>query len=209
MGRPYTGSATVYSSPRLELPRLRKARFFTPNADVSGQWTWSNGDSVNITTRWKGAEVFMELSYTWTHPHTGQSEDIRQRFDMVRKPSNLGKGHVLFFRCPRTFRLCRVLYRAYHARDFRSRWGFSYRLYYPSQVCGKLDRWNQVYWDTERVLERMKGKRKPGRYRGKPTKRAQRTARLWEKLDHADEMRWSPAYWPVRLRGALQSLCYS
>lgn len=38
-----------------------------------------------------------------------------------------------------------LLYRAYQARDFRSRWGFSYRLYYPAQVCGKLNRWDETY----------------------------------------------------------------
>ena len=202
MGRPYTGAATVYSSPRLELSRLRKARFFTPNAEVRGEWTWSNGDAVAIVTNWKGAEVFMELSYTWTHPTDGTKHDMRQRFDMVSKPSNLGKGSVLYFRCPRTARLCRVLYRAYHARDFRSRWGFSYRLYYPSQVCGKLNRWDETYWNAERHLERYAGKRKPSTYRGKPTKRAKRTERLLMDMDRADALRFSPAAWPKRLRGA-------
>lgn len=206
MGRPYTGTATVYSSPRLELARLQKAGYFTKGAEVRGSWSWTNGDAVNITTKWEGAEVFMELRYTWTHPHTGQVEDMEQRIDMVSVPSNLGRGHVLYFRCPRTFRPCRIIYRAYHARDFRSRWGFSYRLYYPAQVCGKLNRWNETYWSAERALEGTKGKRKPGTYKGKPTKRAKRTARLWDQLDRADEMRWSPACWPKRLRGAFQDL---
>lgn len=206
MGRPYTGAATVYSSPRLELSRLRKAGYFTPKAEVRGQWTWTNGDAVAIVTKWKEAEVFMGLRYTWTHPTDGTKHDMRQRFDMVSKPSNLGKGTVLYFRCPRTGRPCRVLYRAYHARDFRSRGGFSYRLYYPSQVCGKLNRWDETYWSAERALEGTKGKRKPGTYRGTPTKRARRTARLWNQLERADEMRWSPACWPVRLCGAFQDL---
>lgn len=202
MGRPYTGAATVYSSPRLELSRLRKAGYFTPKAEVRGQWTWSNGDAVGIFTKRVGAEVYMELSYTWTHPTDGTKHEIRQRFDMVSKPSNLGKGSVLYFRCPRTARLCRVLYRAYHARDFRSRSGFSYRLYYPSQVCGKLNRWDEQHWQAERALNGSKGKRKPGTYRGKPTKRAKRTERLWKELERTDELRFSPAAWPKRLRAA-------
>ena len=206
MGRPYTGAATVYSSPRLELSRLTKAGYFTTGAEVSGSWTWTNGDAVRILTKRKGAEVYMELIYTWTHPLDGTKHDIRQRFDMVTRPSNLGKGTVLYFRCPHTRRLCRILYRAYHARDFRSRWGFSYRLYYPSQTCGKLNRWDETYWNAERHLERSKGKRNPGTYRGKPTKRSKRRERLYTQLERADEMRWSPACWPVRLRGAFQDL---
>ncbi|MBZ0207242.1 MAG: hypothetical protein K8H89_13020 [Flavobacteriales bacterium] len=206
MGRPYTGAATVYSSPRLDLSQLRKAGFFTPNAEVRGEWTWNNGDAVAIVTKRNGTEVFMELIYTWTHPLEGTKHDMRQRFDMVRKPSNLGKGEVLYFRCPRTFRLCRILYRAYHARDFRSRWGFSYRLYYPSQVCGKLGRWDEAYWNAERHLKRGKGKRKPGTYLGKPTKRAKRENRLLSQMEHADDKRWSPACWPIRLRGAFTEL---
>ena len=207
MGRPYTGADTVYSCPRLELSRLQKAGYFTKGAEVSGSWTWTNGDAVAIFTRWHGAEIFMELVYTWTHPFDGTKHTIRQRFDMVSKPSNLGKGTVLYFRCPRTGRLCRILYRAYSARDFRSRWGFSYRLYYPSQTCGKRTRWDEVYWNAERHLERSKGQRNPGTYRGKPTKRALRRERLFMQLEQADEIRWSPAYWPKRLFAGIAEYC--
>jgi hypothetical protein len=98
--------------------------------------TWGNGDAARIFTKWNDSEVFMEVSYSWTHPMDGTKHDIRQRFDMVSKPSNLGKGSVLYFRCPRSARLCRGLYRAYHARDFRSRWGFSYRLIIPPKCAG-------------------------------------------------------------------------
>ncbi len=142
----------------------------------------------------------MALSYTWTDPYTGKPEEIRQRIDLVSKPANLGRGTVLYFRCPSTGRLCRILYRAYHARTFRSRWGFSYRLYYPGQVCGKLDRWNTRYWDVERHLDRTKTKRKAGSYRGKPTKRAERMERLYAELSRTEELRWSPASWPKRIR---------
>jgi hypothetical protein len=203
MGRPYTGAATVYSAPRLELSRLRKVGYFTQGAVVSGSWTWSNGDAVNILTSWKGAEVYMELRYTWTDPRSGKPEDVRHRIEVVSKRSNLGRGHVLYFRCPFTGRMCRILYRAYHARTFRSRWGFSYRLYYPSQVCGKRTRWDETYWNAERHLERSKGKRKTGTYRGEPTKRTKRRERLFLQLERADEMRWwSPSAWPKRLREA-------
>lgn len=206
MGRPYTGAATVYSSPRLELSRLLKVGYFTKGAEVSGSWTWSNGDIASIRTKRVGAEVYMELSYTWTDPRSGQREDVRQRFDMVSKPSNLGRGHLLYFRCPQTGRACRNLYRAYHARTFRSRWGFSYRLYYPSQTCGKLNRWDETYWNAERHLERSKGQRKAGTYRGKPTKRSKRRERLYTQLERADEMRWSLMCWPKRLRTAFTDL---
>mgnify|MGYP003374512137 CR=1 FL=1 len=206
MGRPYTGAATVYSSPRLELSGLLKVGYFTKDAEVSGSWTWTNGDAVRIFTKRKGAEVYMELSYTWTDTRSGQREDVRQRFDMVSKPSNLGRGHVLYFRCPQTGRACRILYRAYYARTFRSRWGFSYRLYYPSQTCGKLHRWDETYWSAERQLERSKGKRKAGTYRGKPTKRSKRRERLYTQLERADERRWSLAAWPKRFRGMFTDL---
>lgn len=209
MGRPYTGAATVYSEPRLELSYLRKLGFFEPMAEVTGNMTWTNGDEVRIVTRWNKAEIYMDLSYTWTHPLEGTKHEIRQRFDMVTRPSNLGKGSVLYFRCQRTGRLCRILYRAYHARDFRSRWGFSYRLYYPSQVCGKLNRWDEVYWSTERHLDQFKGRRYPSTFRGKPTKRKARLDRLLVTLDKAEEMRWSLASWPKRLFAGLEEMLRS
>jgi hypothetical protein len=204
MGRPYTGAATVYSSPRLELSRLRKAGYFTKGAEVSGSWTWSNGDAVRITTVSKGGEVHMVLSYTWRDPYTGKPEEIRQRIDLVSKPANLGRGKLLYFRCPSTGRLCRILYRAYHARTFRSRWGFSYRLYYPGQVSGKLDRCNTRYWDIERHIEGMRGKRRQETYQGKPTKRAERRERLLSEWERVDELRFSPASWPKRLQAVLR-----
>ncbi len=200
MGRPHTGAATVYASPRLELSRLRAAGYFAEDAEARGVWTWTNGDSVGLTTVNKGGEVYMELSYTWTDPHTGQAEEVRQRIDVVSKPSNLGKGTVPYFRCPSTGRLCRILYRAYHARTFRCRWGFSYRLYYPAQLSGTRDRANARYWDIERHLEGMKGKRKPGTFRGKPTKRGKRRTRLIHEQARADDLRLSFMLLPKRLR---------
>lgn len=203
MGRPYSGAATVQTSPRLELSRLRKAGYFIKDAEVSGSWSWSNGDTVRITTVNKGAEVHMVLSYTWSDPYTGKPEEIHQRIDLVSKRSNLGRGRVLYFRCPSTGRLCRILYRAYHARTFRSRWGFSYRLYYPGQLCGKLDRWNTRYWDIDRHLEIMKRKRKQSTYMGRPTKRAERIERLMKEWERMEELRWAPESFPKRLKSIL------
>ena len=203
MGRGYTGSSTVYECPRLVLSKLRKAGYFTKDAEVRGVWSWTSGEVVNITTVNKGAEVHMDLSYTWRDPYTGKPEEVRQRIDLVRKPSNLGRGSVLYFRCPSTGRLCRILYRAYSARTFRCRQGFSYRLYYPGQVCSKLDRWNTRYWDLERHAEGMERMRSPGTYRGRPTKRARRWERLLSELERMEQLRWSPASFPQRLRSVL------
>lgn len=209
MGRHTTGAATVNSSPRLDLSRLQRAGYFTQDAEVSGIWTWSNGDAVRIFTKRIGSEVYMELSYTWTDPRDGQTEDVRQRFSMVRKPSNLGRGHVLYFRCPNTGRPCRILYRAYRARTFRSRWGFSYRLYYPSQVCSKMDRWNTRYWTLEGQLERLRSKRRQRRYSGKLTKRTQRQERLWDEQAEMDTLRFSLAAMPKRLARSLSAMLNS
>jgi len=206
MGRPYTGADTVYQCPRLELVMLKKAGYFTKGAIVSGKYSWSNGDSIGITTVWNKDDLYMELDYTLTDLSTRQKEKIVQRFDMVTRPSNLGKGSIMYFRCPVSYRLCRNLYRAYHARTFRSRWGFSYSLYYPSQTCGKLSRWDEVHWGAERKLDRLHLKRKTSTYRGIQTKRSKRKERLFEMLERSDEIRWSGMFWPKRLFGALQEM---
>jgi hypothetical protein len=190
----------------LELSRLRKAGFFAKEATTMGAWYWSNDDRVAITTVCKGAEVYMELSYTYTHPITDATEEVLQRIEVVTVPSNLGVGTVLYFLCPATLRPCRILYRAYHARIFKSRNAFSYRLYYPSQLSGKLSRWDEQYWQAERHLEGMKQPRGTGKYRGKPTKRAQRWERLYAELERTDELRWSLAAWPKGLQGAFSDL---
>jgi hypothetical protein len=54
-------------------------------------------------------------------------------------------------------------------------------------------------------MDHTKGKRKAGSYRGKPTKRAKRMERLFEEWSRTEELRWSPASFPKRLRAVLMA----
>lgn len=203
MGRPYTGADTTTSAPRLELPRLLSAGYFIKNAEVSGTWTWSNGDRAEILTHWVGAEVYMDLT-TRFEAHTGEMTEERQRIYLMRKPSNLGRGEVLYFRCPFTLRPCRILYRAYHSRTWRSREAFSYRLYYPAQCLSGWTRHMRRESNVEAKLDRLYSKKVRATYGGKPTRRALRIAQLKEEAQRLALLGWHPMYMPTSLRRAME-----
>ena len=202
MGRNGTGIDYTTTCPRLDLFDLLRVGYFTKDAKCSGSWTWNNGDRAEIVTHRQGRTAYMEVVTRWTD-YAGREVEARQRIDLHSVPSNLGRGHVLYFICPRTGKLCRILYRAYSSTSWRSREGFSYRLYYPQQAdpaWGRnLSRENAV----ERKLDRLYSRRIVANYRGRPTRRALRIAKLERKLERLSAEGWAPMNMPPSLRRAM------
>lgn len=203
MGRRYTGSDTTAEAPRLELQRMLKVGYFTKGAEVSGTWSWTNGDRAEIVTYRTPSTIHMDIITRWKD-YTGQAHEDRQRIYLHAKPSNLGRGEVLYFRCPHTLRPCRILYRAYSSRTWRSREGFSYRLYYPQQTLSGWTRLGQRERDVEAKLERLRAMRWTGTYQGKPTRRAIRIAKLEEHAERLAALAWNPRLLPAAIRRAIE-----
>lgn len=203
MGRPYTGADTTARAPRLELPCLMKAGYFTKDAEVKGTWRWSNGDHAEIFTKHTPTSAYMDI-VTHFEDHAGTMQEARQHVDLCRKPSNLGRGEVLYFRCPWTFTKCRILYRAYHSHNWRSRKGFHRRVLYPSQRMSGWTRHNQRESQVEAKLERLYSMRGTFTYQGTPTRRALRIAELEEQAERLAVLGWHPMLMPVSIRRALE-----
>jgi hypothetical protein len=181
-----------------------RAGYFTKGATCRGGWSWSNGDRAEIISERTFSGLYMDIATTFTD-YTGEIRTERERIYLHRKRSNLGRGEVLYFICPRTGRACRILYRAYSSRTWRSRTGFAYRLYYPQQAepaWGRsLVRGNAV----ERKLDRLHSMRATSTYLGKPTRRALRIARLEDEAERLNALMWHPSNLPPSLaRSVLQ-----
>lgn len=171
---------------------------------VSWNYNGQSSGNINIISSWVGGldkSPYIRLIHTLTY----QKEDCNDTIYIEAVPSNLGKGNVLYFICPASGKRCRILYKAYGCPIWKSRQSYYNRIYYPTQQSSKLVYANNRYWQLDEQIEKLKGKRGPGTYRGKPTKRAERLKRLELEQWEYDYRRWMPESYPLRLRKALFS----
>jgi hypothetical protein len=206
MGRPYTGADYTTSALRLDIRHLVRWGLIAKGRTAHTSITYTDGAEVKLEARDTG-ESRRTLSITFRlRDYSGSLETWNQEVELQALPSNLGKGEVLYFYCSRSGKRCRILYRAYHSKGFYHREAFRYRLYYPLQVIGKLERANTQYFATEKRLDRLHTKRKQSTYKGLPTQRETKKEQLYEQLEELDNLRWSPQCMPKRLRGLLMGL---
>jgi hypothetical protein len=196
MGRYGTGIATTKGSKRIELKHLLKAGYIRKGlTSLQGSLSWVNASgeqtgTIGIQTAYTDQEKYIRLTYTVT---TGEGEKIDQDYKIYleEKPSNLGRGSVLYFLCPESFNYCRVLYLAYGAHRFKSRQAYRHRIYYPLQTSSKLDIYNDRFFSIEDKLEKLNQGRASYEYKGKTTRKRQRINRLEKQQEEADYLRFT------------------
>lgn len=203
MGRPDTGADTTANAPKLRLTELLRAGLFRKLGTVTARVTWDQHNWCEIEATTMEHTRYMDLT---THHRDGYGTPYTgtQRIYLMSKRSNLGKGRVLYFRCPFKHDACRVLYRAYCSTTWRSRKGFTWRLYYPLQTMSGFTRHAQREIYLEGKLERMYAKRGTTTYKGIPTRRAQRIAELEAEYERLTAAGWDPTNFPLRIRRILE-----
>lgn len=198
----------MYESKRIELSWLLKQGFIRKNCIISASISWKNshgGDAGNIGIRSsyenESSGNYLELTYIHTD-RDGNKTDHNYRIRFFEQPSNLGKGTVLYFICPQTFRKCRILYMAYGSQRFKSRLGYRHRLYYDGQIASKLSQYNDSFWRLDAYLNTLEKRACRGErtFKGRLTKAAQRYNRLYSKQCLMEELRWTLGA-PKSLRG--------
>ena len=212
MGRYSTGAWTTDECLRIELSFLLKKGYLVRGKQTSGSLNWSSdgepSGNIRIISSWligPAKRPYIRLIYTMTDRTTGEKEDRDDTVYLEARPSNLGKGEVLYFICPSSGQRCRVLYKAYDCPIWKSRQSYQHRIYYPSQQSSKREYANNRYWQLDSQIEKLQGKRGPGTYKGKPTKRAERLKRLKFQQWEADHLRFLPEAYPMSLRKKLFS----
>ena len=199
MGRASSGTWTVYESKRLELSGLLKQRFIKKGHQIATRLSWTDNRGANTgsilmfssyTDELDGK--YIELSYAH-FDRDGNKSNHKYRIRLLEQPSNLGKGKILYFICPKTFVRCRILYMAYGSPIFKARVAYRPRLYYDCQRASKLSRYNDSFWRIDSHLGKLLARARQGKrtFKGRLTKAARRYTRLYSKQCVMEELRWT------------------
>lgn len=170
MPKPHTFPTLYEDLKTVSISFLTKYRYLKPNQWQSGTINWSsNGNrtgSISIQVNTQSEQPYIELDYKCNEA------PIKYRVQLVSAPSNLGKGVVWYFVCPRTGKRCRKLYLAdtyfYHRSAFR---GCMYEKQTQSKNYRDLDKTLGVYFRTDQLFEQLYKKHFKKQYSGKPTKK--------------------------------------
>ena len=161
---------------------LRKYGYFKPHIWMTGTVTFSSRGTVTGTiclcSEIHSDDPHILLSYSCN------GVPLQYKVRLVKSPSNLGRGEVWFFLCPRTFKRCRKLYLGdthfCHRSAFRG-------CMYDKQTLSKKYRWMEnvvfPYFKTEELYEQLYKKHLKKKYAGKPTKKYARLTRQIKKRE--------------------------
>jgi hypothetical protein len=170
MPKPHTFPILFDEVKTVSISFLTKHSYLKPNQLKAGSVHWSrNGEntgsiSIKVYTHYENS--FIEFDYKYNQ------QPIKYRVQLVSALSNLGKGLVWYFICPRTGKRCRKLYLAdtyfYHRSAFR---GCMYEKQTQSKKSRYLDRMFGVYFQTDQLFDQLYKKHFKKNYAGKPTKK--------------------------------------
>jgi hypothetical protein len=161
---------TVYDfCNKINISDLIRWKYFKPNTLVSGTITFKNFNSeyfkVSIQVFNCPDQPYTELNYTIN----GITINYRIYFELF--PSNLGKGLVWFFICPRSGKRCRKLYLIGSHFYHRSAYNFGT---YQTQTLGTKDKFLVKQFDkmvkSDNAKRKLYSKNFKKHYKGKPTK---------------------------------------
>lgn len=184
MPKPHTFPTLYDEVKTVSISFLTKHGYLKPNQWKSGAITWSrNGNktgSISIRINTQSECPYLELDYKCNEA------PINYKVQLISIPSNLGKGVVWYFVCPRTGKRCRKLYLAdtyfYHRSAFR---GCMYEKQTQSKKSRYLDKTLGVYFLTDQLFEQLYKKHFKKQYAGKPTKKY---LRIMEQIQKAESM---------------------
>jgi len=170
MPKPYTSPILYDELKTVSISFLKSHKYLEPGVFKGGTITWSrNGvetGNISIKVNTFSENPYMELDYKCNQT------PINYRVQLVSIPSNLGKGVVWFFICPRTGKRCRKLHCAdtyfYHRSAFR---GCFYEKQVQSHKYRNLGKQFGLLFGIDKVYEEIYSKHFKKHYNGKPTKR--------------------------------------
>lgn len=163
---------------KLSLATMRRRGHLLPGRRRMVTYSWSRGgDTVgSISATVDMALLYVELDYTTN------GKPMNYRVELVPRPSNLGKGEVLYFKCPVTGLLCRKLYciggMFVHRKAYR---GILYEKQTQSHSNRSLD--YSVFMQIEELERQIYSKGFRQTYAGKPTKRYEQILKKLERLE--------------------------
>jgi len=184
MGRYSSGKIITESAQRIELSYLFKAGYIQKGCKASGSLIWNNGNSIRIQSELSEERQFIRLAYQIKY-ESGEIENLDYQIRLESIPSNLGRGEVFYFICPRSGRRIRILYMCYGSQIFKSRKAYQNRIYYQSQICSKFSYHSVRNFSLEKQISKLEGQIRKSHYQGKETRLKERIRKLsYQKQQH-------------------------
>lgn len=196
MGRHSTGANAINEARKLDLRIMLNDGSIKNGSNSWGIISWNRGPSLIYKSCCTGVHKFLRVLYTVIDIN-GSETSYDYKINIETIPSNLGEGDVLYFECPKTHQLARVLYQAYKQDEFLHRDYYldvyGRRLYYNSQIASKNDYQNTRYFNVKAQVDRLEEslfqKYRKIYYRGQPTKEYQKLLDLKVQMNLHDQKR--------------------
>lgn len=165
-----TFPTTFDSCQIIDISKLKRWGYLKSNQISYGTLTWTrNGNktgSIGFHIDTLTETPYIEVDYK------SSGKLIKYKVQLVSLPSNLGKGVIWYFRCPRTWKRCRKLHCI--GGYFLHRSAFS-GCFYEKQLQSRhyryLERTFGCLFETDRLYEQLHKKHFKKTYNGKPTRR--------------------------------------
>lgn len=191
MGKHSTGAKTTGEITKIDLSYLLKQGYIKKGSVLTDVLHWTNGSNIAIKTSYTESEKYIHLIYSTTNKQTNETLNFNYKIQLTTINSNLGKGEIIYFVCPETKKLCRILYKTYNSEIWKCRTAYTQRIYYALQQSSRLNKNNDRYWQLKKRLEKFNTKIVKTHYKGKPTRTNKKIDLLVESIEKHDFLRWT------------------
>ena len=156
MGRNPTGAIVLAEANPIRIRDLLKSGALKEGRVIKSRITLSGGLRLTLIGSLLLDDKYLDIAYKLT----GEPQERFFRVMIVQRTSNLGKGYIYSFKCPRTGRRVRTLYNPTGSDIWSSSYSYrgGARIYYPDQKNSKLQRAIEGYY---RLKDRLAKERDP------------------------------------------------
>jgi hypothetical protein len=170
MPKPHSFPNLYNEALQIHISKLKGWGYLDRELIKSGSLNWSiNGNStgsISIKVNTYSQEPYIELAYDY------RDEYRNYKIYLTSTISNLNKGEIWYFICPKTKKRCRKLYSIngyfLHRDAFK---GCMYETQIKSKKYRQLDKILGVYFNNDNLYRELYKKHFKKTYAGKPTKK--------------------------------------
>jgi hypothetical protein len=184
MAKPHSFPTLYNEALQISISKLKGWGYLNPEQIKSGTLNWSsNGNptgSISIKVNTHSVQLYIELDYKY------RNEPRNYKVYLTSTPSNLTKGEIWYFICPKTKKRCRKLYSIggyfLHREAFN---GCMYESQTQSKRNRQLDKTLGAYFKSDNLYSELYKKNFKKTYAGKPTKKY---LRIMEQIQKAESI---------------------
>jgi len=194
MSKPSQSIAIAESSLRIEVRDIIKRSYINELKKYKGILSWKNAkgeitNRIRFEVNLSSEENYVCLNYIAKSNPDNNRKNIEQKIYFKKVKSNLGKGDIYYFLCPKTKYRCRILYLTYGSYYFQSRFAYTKRIYYRCQIYSKNLYATDRYFKLTEKHKKMLSSSYRKSYIGKKTRSLESIERLENDIKYFDAMR--------------------